>query len=98
MLNVANVATPATAATVVVPPSVPPPGFAAIDTVTLPVNLVAVFPCASLAVSCAAGLIGAPAVVLVGGTVNASCVAAPGVISKAPVVAPVTPVAAAVSV
>src|SRR6266571_6632043 len=79
MLRFENVATPATAATVAVPPSVPPPAFVPITTVTSPVKSVAVFPCASRAVTCTGGEIADPAVVLVGATVKASCVAGPGV-------------------
>src|SRR5213076_3478350 len=37
--------------------SVPPPGFAPSATVTLPLNAVATFPCASSAVTCTAGAI-----------------------------------------
>ena len=44
-----NVATPATAVTVVVPASVPPTGFAPNASVTLPTNAAARFPCASRA-------------------------------------------------
>ena len=90
-------ATPATAATVVVPERVPPPGLLPIATVTLPVNA-AVFPCASRAVTCTAGVIATPAVAGPGCTVNTSCVAAPGATSKPALVAPVRPVAAPVKV
>src|SRR5437016_9799565 len=93
-----NVATPATAATVVVPERVPLPGFAPSAIVTLPVKPVAVFPCPSSAVTCTAGVMDAPAAVLVGSIVNASCVAAPGVTVNAALAAPVTPVALAASV
>src|SRR5256885_11336547 len=79
MLSPGNVATPATAATVVVPESVPLPGFAPSATVTLPVKPVAVFPCPSSAVICTAGVIAAPATVLLGWTLKLSCVAAPAV-------------------
>src|SRR5436853_7863864 len=68
MLNPGNVATPPAAATAVVPESVPPPGFAPIASVTVAVNAVAVFPCASCAVTWTAGVIGAPAVALAGCT------------------------------
>src|SRR5260370_1263410 len=54
MLSPGNVATPATAATVVVPERVPLPGFAPSATVTFPVKPVAVFPCPSSAVTCTA--------------------------------------------
>src|SRR5437762_10526563 len=60
MLRVENVATPATAATVVVPARAPPPGFVPIAAVTLPLNPVAVLPCASWTVTCTAGVIVAP--------------------------------------
>src|SRR2546427_3629127 len=62
MLSPGNVATPPAAATAVVPESVPPPGFAPMASVTVAVNAVAVFPCASSAVTWTAGVIGAPAV------------------------------------
>src|SRR5947199_8698061 len=64
MLSPGNVTTPATAATVVVPERVPPPGFTPSATVTLPVKPVAVFPCPSSAVTCTAGVMDAPAAVL----------------------------------
>src|SRR2546427_4251150 len=70
MLKPANVATPPAAATVVVPDSAPPPGFVPSATVTFAANWVAVFPCASCAVTCTAGVIGAPAVVLDGWTLD----------------------------
>src|SRR5512145_977822 len=98
MLRFAKLATPALAATVVVPERVPLPGFVPMATVTLPVNPVAVFPWASRAVTWTAGVIEAPAVVLVGGTVKTSRAAAPGVISNDVLVAPPRPVAAPVSV
>ena len=56
--------------------------FAPSATVMLPVNCVAVLPAASRAVTCTAGVIAAPAAVALGGTVNASCVTAPGVTSN----------------
>src|SRR5207302_663389 len=79
MLSPGNVATPATGATVVVPERVPLPGFAPSATVTLLVKPVAVFPCPSSAVTCIAGVIAAPATVLLGWTLKLSCVAAPAV-------------------
>src|SRR2546426_254813 len=78
MLRVENVATPLAAATVVVPARAPPPGFVPIAAVTLPLNPVAVLPCASWTVTCTAGVIVAPAVVLVGCTVKMSCVVGSG--------------------
>src|SRR5437867_13198168 len=70
MLSPGNVATPATAATVVAPERVPLPRIAPSATVTLPVKPVAVFPCPSSAVTCTAGVMDAPAAVFVGGTEN----------------------------
>src|SRR5207244_1256578 len=93
-----NVATPLAAATVVVPESVPPPGFALSATVTVPVNPVAVFPCASCAVTCTAGVIAVPAVVLLGWTLNTSWLTVPDVTLNAALVAGLTPLAAPVSV
>src|SRR5256886_8088375 len=74
-----NVAPPPNAACVSVPPSVPALGFVPIATVMFPVNPVAVFPCASCAVTCTAGVIAAPAAVVLGCTENTTCVAVPGV-------------------
>ena len=68
----ANVATPATAATVFVPASAPPCVFVPNVITTSPVKLVTVFPWGSCAVTCTAGAIGAPAVVLLGCTVKTS--------------------------
>src|SRR5204862_8351780 len=96
MLNPENVATPAEAATVAVPASVPLPGFVPIATVTFPVNPVAVFPCASCAVTCTAGVIAAPAGVVLGCTEKTNCVAVPAVMLNAALVALPAPVAASV--
>src|SRR3989442_5399201 len=74
MVSFANVATPFRAATVAVPPSVPPAGFVAIASVTSPLKLTTVVPSASCAVTCTAGVIAAPAAVVLGGTVKLSCV------------------------
>src|SRR6185369_9439752 len=65
MDRVENAATPFTAATVVVPDSVPPPGLLPMATVTLAVELVTVLPNASCTATCTAGLIAAPAVAFV---------------------------------
>src|SRR5437763_4671226 len=92
----AKLATPAEAATVAVPASVPLAGFVPIATVTFPVNPVAVFPCASCAVTCTAGVIAAPAGVLLGCTENTSCVAVPAVMLNAALVALPAPVAVSV--
>src|SRR5437879_9736068 len=96
MLNVANVATPPLAATVAVPASVPPPGFVPIATVTFPVHPVAVLLLASSAVTCTAGVIAAPADVVLGSTENTSCVAVPAVMLNAVLVALPAPVAVSV--
>src|SRR6266850_7603121 len=98
MLRPGNVATPPTAATLAVPDSVPPPAFVPIATVTLAVKAVTVLPRASRAVTCTAGVIGLPAVVLVGWTEKTSSVAAPDVTLKAALVLGGTPVALAPSV
>src|SRR5947208_14600971 len=97
MLRLENVANPATAATAVVPDRVPLPGFASSATVTVPVNPVAVFPWASRAVTCTAGVMAAPAAALLGSTVNSSSAAAPGVILNAALIAAASRVAAAFS-
>src|SRR3989304_4834613 len=72
MLSVENGAPPAAAAAVVVPDKVPAPGLVPSATVTFPVNPLAVFPWASRTVTWTAGVIVAPAVVLLGGTVKTS--------------------------
>src|SRR5438046_2657947 len=96
MLNGENVAAPPLAATVVVPASVPLPGFVPIATVTFPVNPVAVLLLASSAVTCTAGVIAAPADVVLGCTENTSCVAVPAVILNAVLVVLPAPVAVSV--
>ena len=96
MLSVENEATPLTAATVVVPDSVPPLGFVPIATVTFPVKLVTVFPSPSSAVTWTAGVILPPATVLLGWTVKNSAVADPAVTLNAALPAVARPVALAV--
>jgi len=98
MLRVEKVATPLAAASVVVPDSVPLLGFVPIATVTPAVKVGSVFPNASCAVIWTPGVIAAPAVVVLGCTVNTSCVAAPGVTLKGVLAAPLSPVALAVTV
>src|SRR5262245_10375500 len=97
MLSVENDATPATAETVTVPDSVAPgvPVPARIATVTLPVNVVIGWPNASRAVTWIAGVIFAPAVVVLGCAVKASDVL---LTSKGVLVAPGKPFASAVRV
>src|SRR2546430_9214820 len=79
-----------------VPASVPLPGFVPIATVTFPVNPVAVLLLASRAVTCTAGVIVAPADVVLGSTENTSCVAVPAVMLNAVLVALPAPVAVSV--
>ncbi len=93
-----KLATPFTAATVVVPLSVLPPGLEPSATVTLPVKLGTAFPAASSAVTWTAGLIAAPATVFDGWTMKASCVAVPGMMSNAVLVTGPRPPPLAVSV
>src|SRR2546428_10750915 len=85
MLKSAKVATPATAATVLVPDKVPVPGFVPIATVMFPVNPVAVLPLPSWAVTSTAGVIAAPAAVVVGCTLKTSAVAVPAVMLRSEV-------------
>src|SRR4029077_3990602 len=92
MLSVENVAPPLTAATLAVPDRVPPPGFAPMAMVTVPVNVVAVFPAASCAATFTGGAMLAPAVASLGCTVNTSCVGVTGGMLKRPLVTPVRPV------
>src|SRR2546422_7765054 len=70
MLSPEKLATPATAATVLVPDRVPVLGFVPIATVMFPVNPVAVLPFPSWAVIWTAGVIVAPATVFVGSTLK----------------------------
>ncbi len=97
-VRVEKLATPFTAATVVVPPSVLPPGLLPSATVILPVKPGTRFPAGSSAVTWTAGVIAPPATVFVGWTVKASCVAVPGVISNVVLVTVAKPLALAVSV
>src|SRR5437867_13254363 len=91
MLKLAKLATPSTAVAVVGAERVPPPGFTTIDMATVPANPVAVLPSASRAVTWTAGVTAAPAVVLVGCTVNTSVLAAPGVTLHGLLTAPASP-------
>src|SRR5437764_12125689 len=83
MLSPEKVATPATAATVLVPDRVPVLGFVPIATVMFPVNPLAVLPPASWAVTSTAGVIAVAAVVVLGCTENTNWVAVPAVILNA---------------
>src|SRR5687767_14260642 len=98
MERLENVATPATAATVVVPDNVPPPGLAPMAGGASSRERVTVFPNASCTATCTAGLIAIPAVALAGCTVKASRDAAAGLTLNADDVAPVSGADAAVSV
>jgi len=98
MLRFENVATPATAATVVVPESVPPPAFVPIAATTFAVYAVAMLLLASRALTTTDGAMDTPAVALVGCVTNARCVARPGVMLKPVLVALVRAPAVAVSV
>src|SRR5881409_2432063 len=72
MLTFAKVATPLTAATVVVPARVPLAGLVPIATVMLVVAVVTELPWASWTAACTAGVIAAPAAAVLGCTVKAS--------------------------
>ena len=91
----AKVATPATAATVVVPPSVAPLGFTPNPSVTFPVKPGTVLLNGSRAATTIGGEIATFSVPSVGIWMNASCVAAPGVTLKLPLLAVVAPAALA---
>src|SRR5436853_255035 len=93
-----KVATPDAADTSAVDRSVGTPGLVPSATVTLAVEPVTVFPNASCTVTCTAGPIDAPAVVLVGCTVKASREAPAGLMLNAGDVAPASDADAAVSV
>src|SRR5437870_12125441 len=82
MLRFETVATPFTAATLVVPARVPPPGLVPIAMVTVPVKPATVLPASSCAATCTGGEIGLPAVVVLGWTTNASRVAAGEVVAR----------------
>src|SRR5512140_2877157 len=98
MERLENVATPATAAKVVVPDNVPPPGLVPMATVMLAVEVVTVFPSTSCTATCTAGLIVAPALALVGCWRNATLEGTSGLMVNATDVAPVSDAAVAVSV
>src|SRR4051812_45760154 len=98
MERLENVATPPDAEIVVVPDSVPPPGLVPMATAMVAVELVTVLLNASCTVTCTAGAMDTPATALAGWTVNASLVAAAGLMLNADEVAPASPAEAAVSV
>src|SRR5438034_1032097 len=82
MLTFAKVATPFTAAAVVVPARVPLPGLVPIATVMLVVAVVTVLPWASWTVACTPGVIAAPAAAVLGCTVKTTFAAAPALMLR----------------
>src|SRR3989449_6183036 len=86
MLSPEKLASPATAASVLLPDRVSVLGFVRSATVMFPVNPVAVLPFPSWAVIWTAGVIPAPATAFVGWTVKTSAVAVPGVMLNAELV------------
>src|SRR5439155_26967802 len=77
MFRFAKVATPLTAATVVVPERVPLAGLVPIATVMLVVAVVTLLPWASWTATCTAGVIAAPAAAVLGCAVKTSFAAGP---------------------
>src|SRR5437763_16932757 len=98
MLRFAKLATPLTAATVVVPARVPLAGLVPIASVMLVVAVVTVLPWASWTATCIAGVIAAPAAAVLGCTVKTSFAAAPALMLNALLAAPVRPLPEADSV
>src|SRR5437773_7602443 len=98
MLRLEKVATPLTAATVVVPARVPFAGLVPIASVMVVVAVVTVLPWASWTATCTAGVIAAPAAALLGCTVKTTFAAAPTPMLNALLVALRRPAAAAVNV
>ncbi len=98
MLKSVNAAMPATAATTVVPESVPPDGLLAMARVTFPLKPSAIFPSASCATTSICGVIVAAAVTVLGSTANTSVVAVPALIAKGALIADCSPVAVPVNV
>src|SRR2546423_4718144 len=86
MLSPEKVATPLTVFRVTAPAGVPLLSFLPALPILFPVNPVAVLPPASWAVTSTAGVIAAPAVVVLGCTENTSCVAVPAVMLNAALV------------
>src|SRR5947207_13459892 len=97
MLRSGKLATPLTAAWVLVPESAPPPGLVPIAIATVPAKLVAVLPRLSRAVTCTAGVIVAPADAALGCTGNTSSFAARGVTLNAALSVPAALVRTAAS-
>ena len=97
-MSAEKVATPPTALVVVVPDSVPPPGFVPSASDTAPANDVAVLPLASRAVTTTDGASALPAVPFDGCVVNTSVAGAAAFTVKGVLVALVRPVLVAASV
>src|SRR3989442_7346588 len=97
-LSVAKLATPFTAAIVVLPASTPPEGLEPSATVTLPVKLVTVFPSSSRTTTWTAGASAVPATALLGWIVKTSRWAVAEVMVKAALVAATRSGLAAVAV
>src|SRR5437879_12499123 len=97
MLRFAKVATPLTAATVVVPARTPLAGLVPIATVMLVLAVVTLLPWASWTATCTPGVIAAPAAALLGCTVKTTFAAAPAPMLTALLVAALTAAAAALS-
>src|SRR5438477_591477 len=97
-LSVEKVATPFTAATVVISEGGRVGGLVPIATVMLVVAVVTGLPWASWTATCMAGVIDAPAAALLGCTAKTSFAAAPTPMLNALLVALVRPVAVTVSV
>src|SRR5437870_3466775 len=93
VLSPQKVATPLTAACVSVPAGVPLFPTRRSSALMFPVNPVAVLPPPSWAVTSTAGVIAAPAVVVLGCTLNTNCVAEPAVMLNAALVVLPAPVA-----
>src|SRR5437762_13160281 len=99
MLSVAKLATPLTAATVVVPASTPPAGLVQIGrAASRHGELGTVVPAASCAATCTAGVSVVPAGAFAGCPVHTRWVAAPGVMPNGVLVAAVRPVGVTVRV
>src|SRR6266581_3496335 len=91
MERLLKLATPLTALTVAVPPSVPTPGLVPMSIVIAAVLVVIGLPPASWTVTWTAGLMLTPATVLVGWVVNASRLAGPTLTLKLVLVALASP-------
>src|SRR5512134_3257317 len=98
MLSPGKVATPDTAARMVVPDRAPAAGLVPMASVTACVAVVTRFSSESRISTWTAGVNGAPAAVVAGGTTNARWCGAPGSTSNAGDVADVSPVALALNV